>query len=449
MKKFAALLAATLAMAVSCTAFAAEDIDASKKVSKADVGQLPAKTAYVIGEEFSLEGGTIVVTYDDGTTDEIPMTAPSIKTKEPGMKASGNKTVTMKVGGKNVRFSVSVANNAYVVSYNLNYEGAPEAEQVETVKGEQAEDKQPTRDGYTFIGWYTDADYTQAFNFKTPITADVALYALWTKEGAETADVTFDYDYYGKLLSSYSYPTEVGAPVARPSVDPSREGYAFDKWIAEDGSEYDFSAAISGPTTIKASWTKTASGVNAYTFEAEDTNLTGKSGPAISGTANEVGMIMMGEGYGASGDRYVGYMYQFGNSVDFYIACDEDVDDAKLTLSLSAEMSDLHLTPDTYGISVNGEYLEYGVMDITDVPAFDAVTFTAAPAPFKTFVVGENVHLKKGKNVIKLETLNNESYPGTTMVAHAPLADYLMIETSGVLTWDENYGEPAADNYAK
>jgi len=449
MKKFAALLALALCLCLCATALAGDDLDASKKVSKAEVGQLPVKTAYVIGDEFTLEGGTIKVTYTDGTTDEIPMTAPSITVKEPGLKASGTKTVQMKVGGKNVKFTVTVANNSFTVTYDLNYEGAPAAQQVEAVKGEKAENKAAVRDGYTLVGWYVNPDFTEAWNFKTGITEDVTLYALWTKDGAAYANVTFDYDFYGVKLNKYSYPAEVGAAVKKPAADPVRTGYTFDKWVNEDGSDYDFSAPVSGDVTIKAAWNKAVSGVQEYLFEAEDTNLTGKTGPAISGTANEVGMIMASEGAGASGNRYVGYMYQFGNSIDFYLACDEDVEDAKISLSLSAEMEELHLTPGQYGVSVNGEYLSYDSIDITGVPAMNMSTFTADPSPFKVFVISENVKLRKGANVIKLETLNSDAYTGTTMLAHAPLADYLKIETSGVVTWDENFGEPALDNYKK
>ncbi|MBQ8162080.1 MAG: InlB B-repeat-containing protein [Clostridia bacterium] len=449
MKKLSAILALVLMLCLCVTALAADDLDASKKVSKADVGQLPTKTAYVIGEEFTLEGGTILVTYTDGTTDEIPMTAESITVKEPGLKASGTKTVQMKVGGKNVRFSVSVANNSFSVTYDQNYDGAPAPEQVETVKGEKAENKAYTRDGYTLLGWYVDPDFTAQWDFKTGISEDVTLYALWTRDGAEYAHVTFDYDFYGVKLNSYTYPVETGTPVAKPVADPVRTGYTFDRWVTEDGTDFDFTSPITGDTTVKAAWQKAVSGMQEYIFEAEDTNLTGKTGPAISGTANEVGMIMGQSDVGASGDRYVGYMYQFGNSVDFYLACDEDVDDATISVSLSAEMEELHLTPAQYGVSVNGEYLSYDTIDITDVPAMNMSTFTADPAPFKVFVVGENVKLRKGANVIKLETLNSDAYTGTTMLAHAPLADYLKIETTGVVTFDENYGEPALDNYKK
>ena len=39
----------------------------------------------------------------------------------------------------------------------------------------------PTRDGYTFGGWFTDEACTQAYDFSTPVTADLTLYAKWTK----------------------------------------------------------------------------------------------------------------------------------------------------------------------------------------------------------------------------------------------------------------------------
>lgn len=441
------LMLAVLMLGVS--ALAADDIDPNKKVADAEVGQLPVKVAYVIGEEFTLEGGTILVTYDDGTTDEIPMTAPSVTVKEPGMKASGNKTVQLKVGKKNVRFSVSVANNSFFVTYDLHYDGAPAPEQVETVKGEKAEEKAVTRDGYTLAGWYSDPDYTTAWNFKTGVTGDLTLYALWTRDGAENATVTFDYDYYGVTLKQYSYPVEIGTPVARPVADPVRTGYTFDKWVGADGNEYDFSAPVTGDLTITAAWNKAVSGTQTWLFEAEDTNLTGKTGPAISGTANEVGMIQMVENVGASNDRFVGYMYQFGNTVDFYLACDEDADDVRIILRLSAEMEDLTLVPDLYGVSVNGAYLPYGVIEITGVPDMNWQTYVAEPAPFRDFVVAEGAHLKKGANVIRLETLNSIGYTGTTMVAHAPLADCLTLETEAVVIWDENFGEPALDNYKK
>lgn len=39
----------------------------------------------------------------------------------------------------------------------------------------------PTREGYTFAGWYTDEACTEAYDFSAAVTADVTLYAKWTK----------------------------------------------------------------------------------------------------------------------------------------------------------------------------------------------------------------------------------------------------------------------------
>lgn len=421
--------------------------DPNKKVSKIAVGSNPDKTAYVSGETFSLEGGTIIVTYDDGSTEELPMTSDCFEIKEPGMTSSGTKTVSIKYGSASTRFTIKVADSNFKVSYDLNYEGAPAAEVTDVVKNQQAEEKAPVRDGYTFVAWYTDPDFTQAFDFSTPITEDVSLFALWQKDGASYVDVTFDYDYYGVKLNQYSYPVESGTPVAKPSVDPVRTGYTFNKWVDEAGNDYDFSQPVTAATTIKASWTKAVSGAQTYIFEAEDTNLSGKTGPAISGTANEIGMIVVNEGRGASNDRSVGYLYQYGNSLEFYIVCDEAVSDAKISVSLSAEMEELSLDPSNYGIYLNDEKLQYGSIEITDVPEYDPTSYSADCANFQWFTLGENVSLKQGANLIKLVTENNDSYSGTTMVAHAPLVDAVKIETSGVVIWDENHDVPALDNY--
>lgn len=39
----------------------------------------------------------------------------------------------------------------------------------------------PTREGYTFDGWYTDEACTKAYDFSAAVTADMTLYAKWTK----------------------------------------------------------------------------------------------------------------------------------------------------------------------------------------------------------------------------------------------------------------------------
>lgn len=41
------------------------------------------------------------------------------------------------------------------------------------------EPQDPTKDGYTFAGWYSDETLTTEYDFSTPVTSDLTLYADW------------------------------------------------------------------------------------------------------------------------------------------------------------------------------------------------------------------------------------------------------------------------------
>lgn len=43
----------------------------------------------------------------------------------------------------------------------------------------------PTREGYTFAGWYTDEACTKAYDFSVAVTADMTLYAKWIKKASD------------------------------------------------------------------------------------------------------------------------------------------------------------------------------------------------------------------------------------------------------------------------
>lgn len=46
--------------------------------------------------------------------------------------------------------------------------------------------KDPTRDGYTFVSWYTSTEYTTEFEFDTPIKEDMTVYAKWVEDEEPT-----------------------------------------------------------------------------------------------------------------------------------------------------------------------------------------------------------------------------------------------------------------------
>lgn len=43
------------------------------------------------------------------------------------------------------------------------------------------EPEEPTKDGHTFDGWYTDKEFAVSYDFDSPVTKDFTLYAKWTK----------------------------------------------------------------------------------------------------------------------------------------------------------------------------------------------------------------------------------------------------------------------------
>ncbi len=70
---------------------------------------------------------------------------------------------------------------SWTVSFNSNGGSACDTKFVATADGKLVKPADPTREGYTFGGWYTDEACTEAYDFSTPVTADMTLYAKWTK----------------------------------------------------------------------------------------------------------------------------------------------------------------------------------------------------------------------------------------------------------------------------
>lgn len=55
----------------------------------------------------------------------------------------------------------------------------------------------PTREGYTFAGWYTDEACTEAYDFSVAVTADMTLYAKWVKNEASSSGTSSGADNAG------------------------------------------------------------------------------------------------------------------------------------------------------------------------------------------------------------------------------------------------------------
>ena len=77
----------------------------------------------------------------------------------------------------------------HTVTFDAGEGSAVAAQKVEDGKA-AAKPDDPAREGYTFAGWYSDAGCTRAYDFSTPVSGDVTLYAKWTKNAAKQITVS-------------------------------------------------------------------------------------------------------------------------------------------------------------------------------------------------------------------------------------------------------------------
>lgn len=104
-----------------------------------------------------------------------------------------------------------------------------------------------TAEGYTFIGWYTDATYTTKFDFTKPIKSNTKVYAKWEKNAPVLPD-TYALNVSGAFV--YVDGVDVTAPAGDTSLklekdasvrlvaDPDRmpSGMVFDRWTILNGA---------------------------------------------------------------------------------------------------------------------------------------------------------------------------------------------------------------------
>ncbi|MBQ9867579.1 MAG: InlB B-repeat-containing protein [Lachnospiraceae bacterium] len=158
---------------------------------------------------------------------------------------------------KNAVIGTEVNIVTYTVTFDLNGKSgtAPAAQTVE--KGKTvSKPSDPSAEGFVFVDWCTDKEGKNVYDFATPVTADITLYAKWAEASVDTFTVTFDLN--GKSGTAPAAQTvEKGKTVSKPSA-PSAEGFKFVAWCTdkEGKNEYDFSTPVTADITLYAKWEK-------------------------------------------------------------------------------------------------------------------------------------------------------------------------------------------------
>lgn len=186
--------------------------------------------------------------------------------------------------------------NTYVVTYSYNNAtgGNSTATSSFTTGGTAIVLPTPTRTGYTFAGWFSDAGLSSSIGLAganySPAGSTLSLnaYAKWT-----AVDYTFTYD--GNSADSGSVPTETSKQITQTATVSAntgslvRAGYTFSGWNTQSnggGTTY-LSGSIftvqSSNVTLYAKWT-----ANTYTVTYNVNGGTGNAQRTISSVATNV-----------------------------------------------------------------------------------------------------------------------------------------------------------------
>lgn len=139
-------------------------------------------------------------------------------------------------------------------------EGSKVDFQTTAANGSITKPADPTREGYTFAGWYTDEACTEAYDFSVAVTADMTLYAKWTKNEASSSGTSSGTDNAGgkkddgEKDNAGTQSASQGGSVAPSSLPLSQSALPkSDDEKANDGKKAD------GQKSAKASDTKSSS----------------------------------------------------------------------------------------------------------------------------------------------------------------------------------------------
>jgi len=111
-----------------------------------------------------------------------------------------------------------------------------------------------TRDGYSFLGWYRDANFNSVWDFDNDtVTSNITLYAEWYEIPEGWFNVSFDTNGGSLLLDQL---VQDGSFITEP-IDPTKEGLHFGGWYkdTELTQRWYFAAdTVTQSMTLYAKW---------------------------------------------------------------------------------------------------------------------------------------------------------------------------------------------------
>ncbi len=191
------------------------------------------------------------------------------------------------------------------ITYNANGHGsAPSA--VEVLHGGTASaPTAPTADGYTFGGWYTDADCTAGneWSFSTAVTQDCTLYAKWT---AKTYTITYN----PATPSNFAYTVKPSSGTYNSTVSITvtpNQNYKITSVTAKKTGDASTSVSVSHTTgTLVYTFTQPAYAVT-FNVSAASYGLSATATPSYEGKTFSLGYTTTHSPEGTKGTNWFVY----------------------------------------------------------------------------------------------------------------------------------------------
>ena len=134
------------------------------------------------------------------------------------------------------------------VTYHVGSYGTAPASQTVDAGKKFTRPADPVDSRAIFQGWYTDENYTTAYDFGSAVETDLNLYAKW-KDGYRVVFQTA----YGTAPAEQK--VALNGKATKPA-DPTVTGYIFKGWYTSQlyTAEFDFNTPITADTTLYAKW---------------------------------------------------------------------------------------------------------------------------------------------------------------------------------------------------
>lgn len=134
------------------------------------------------------------------------------------------------------------------VTYHVGSYGTAPASQTVDAGKKFTRPADPVDSRAIFQGWYTDENYTTAYDFGSAVETDLNLYAKW-KDGYRVVFQTA----YGTAPAEQK--VALNGKATKPA-DPTATGYIFKGWYTSQlyTAEFDFNTPITADTTLYAKW---------------------------------------------------------------------------------------------------------------------------------------------------------------------------------------------------